>query len=278
MIKSLTSLRGIFILFIFFHHCLHLYPGGGTMAVTFFFVLGGFSMTIGYKDKILNPNFSYRSYIIKRGIKFYPLHWLCILAVIPLVLLSFTWKQIPMLFVNAALLQTWIPVSNAYFSYNWVSWYLADTMFFAVVFPFFCKWIVTASAKGKIIIASVMALIYAVIAVMIPENMHHAILYISPYMRLTDFILGIFLAHWYMKLKEMPEAKWNSSFVLQIVSIILIVLLVVESCLLSEDVTLFAPVYWPFVALLVLSASLSGGFCGGGKTGWKTSGYSVLAN
>lgn len=44
MIKSLTSLRGIFILFIFFHHCMNLYPGGGSMAVTFFFVLGGFSM------------------------------------------------------------------------------------------------------------------------------------------------------------------------------------------------------------------------------------------
>lgn len=66
MIKSLTSLRGIFILFIFFHHCLHLYPGGGTMAVAFFFVLGGFAMTLGYKDKIMKEDFNYKQYLTRR--------------------------------------------------------------------------------------------------------------------------------------------------------------------------------------------------------------------
>lgn len=61
MIKSLTSLRGIFILFIFFHHCLSLYPGGGSMAVTFFFMLGGFAMTLGYKGKIVSKDFDSNS-------------------------------------------------------------------------------------------------------------------------------------------------------------------------------------------------------------------------
>ena len=40
MIKSLTSLRGIFILFIFLHHA-GVYVGGGSMAVAFFFVVSG---------------------------------------------------------------------------------------------------------------------------------------------------------------------------------------------------------------------------------------------
>lgn len=72
MIKNLTALRGIFILFIFFHHCLDLYPGGGTMAVTFFFVLGGFSMALGYRDRIMSSSFKYKDYLIRRCIKFYP--------------------------------------------------------------------------------------------------------------------------------------------------------------------------------------------------------------
>lgn len=135
MIKSLTSLRGIFILFIFFHHCLNLYPGGGSMAVTFFFVLGGFAMTLGYKDKITSKDFDYKQYLTRRCIKFYPLHLLCILAVMPLAFLSFTWLDVPKLAVNAVLLQTWVPIQKWYFSFNWVSWYLANTMFFAVVFP-----------------------------------------------------------------------------------------------------------------------------------------------
>ena len=94
MIKSLTSLRGIFILFIFFHHCLDIYPGGGTMAVTFFFVLSGFSLTLGYKDRVLQPEFCYTQYITRRCIKFYPLHWLCLLsAAIPVFITSFTGKK-----------------------------------------------------------------------------------------------------------------------------------------------------------------------------------------
>ena len=275
MIKSLTSLRGIFILFIFFHHCLNIYPGGGSMAVTFFFVLGGFAMTLGYKDKIESEGFDYKQYLTRRCIKFYPLHWLCILTVLPLVLLSFTWLDVPKLMLNAALLQTWIPLKGVYFSFNAVSWYLANTMFFAVVFPFVFRWIAGASPKGKGLIAAVMAIIYVVVAVMIPEEKYHAILYISPYMRLLDFMLGIFLALGYLKLKERPMEKWNNA-VCQIAIVSLIVLLVVESCILSENTTLFAPVYWIPVALLILIASLSERV-GGGRF-YNTNGCSVLVN
>ena len=170
MIKSLTSLRGIFILFIFFHHCLRLYPGGGTMAVTFFFVLGGFAMTLGYKDKIASKDFDYKQYLTRRCIKFYPLHLLCILAVMPLAFLSFTWLDVPKLALNAVLLQTWVPIPEWYFSFNWVSWYLANTMFFAAVFPFVFKCISGASSKGKGLMTSLMAIIYVVVAVSIRKR------------------------------------------------------------------------------------------------------------
>lgn len=276
MIKSLTSLRGIFILFIFFHHCLELYPGGGTMAVAFFFVLGGFSMSIGYKDRISNQNFNYKQYLIRRCVKFYPLHWMCILATLPFFILSFTWIDIPILAVNAALLQSWIPVYDVYFSFNAVSWYLADTMFFAVVFPFILKWIMGASSKGKALIAVAMAIAYVTVAILIPEGKYHAILYVSPYMRLMDFIFGVFLALGYIKLQERPQTKHKTT-VYQIAIISIIILLVIESCLLSENARLIAPVYWLPVALLIVTASLLDSN-GGGKNYFKTSYYSVLAN
>lgn len=268
MIKSLTSLRGIFILFIFFHHCLNLYPGGGSMAVTFFFVLGGFAMTLGYKDKIMKEDFNYRQYLTRRCIKFYPLHWLCILAVMPLALLLFSGQDVPKLMLNAALLQTWVPIQKWYFSFNWVSWYLADTMFFAVVFPFVLRWITGSSKNGKGLIAVLMAVVYATVAILIPEGMYHAILYISPYMRLMDFVLGIYLALGYLKLKESTQRKWNAT-ISQIAVLALIVLLVVESCLLSENATLFAPAYWIPVALLIMIASFSERN-GGGKNCFTT--------
>lgn len=256
MIKSLTSLRGIFIVFIFFHHCLGLYPGGGTMGVTFFFVLGGFSMTLGYQDKVLKPGFSYQQFITKRCIKFYPLHWLCLLGIMPLALASFKVQQLPIFFANATLLQSWIPIQQVYFSFNWVSWYLADTMFFAVMFPMVFKLIATTNTKGRAAIAVLLAIIYAFVAILLPTEDYHAVLYISPYMRLFDFIFGIYLALLFLKVTEQPTKWWNGNVIGQLGIVIFILLLVIESCLLPKDATLIAPLYWIPVALLILIASL----------------------
>ena len=234
------------------------------MAVAFFFVLGGFSMTLGYKDRVLNPRFSYMQYITRRCIKFYPLHWLCLIAVLPLSLLSFKTLQIPLFFINAALLQSWIPEQIVYFSFNSVSWYLADTMFFALVFPLVCKWVVNAGVKGKVMIAALFAGVYALIGALIPVEQYHAVLYISPYMRLMDFVFGIFVALIYLRLKLHPKiAEWHVSGSIIVLS--LIVLLVVESCLLPETAKLFAPVYWVPVGALILVASL---LCGN-RGGWN---------
>ena len=263
MIKSLTSLRGIFIMFIFFHHCLGIYPGGGTMGVTFFFVLGGFSMTLGYKDKTLKSDFSYRQYITKRCIKFYPLHWLCLLVVLPLVTKSLSWKFIPAIVINGALIHSWIPLEYVYFQFNSVSWYLADTMFFAVMFPLVFKLIATASVKGRTAIAVILAVIYAFVAILMPIEKYHAVLYISPYIRLFDFILGMYLALLFLKIKELPIKWLNSNVIGQLGIFVLILLLVIESCLLPEHATWIAPVYWIPVALLILMASLIGRTGGG---------------
>lgn len=174
----------------------------------------------------------------------------------PFAFLSFGWMDIPKLFLNAVLLQTWIPIKEIYFSFNAVSWYLADTMFFAIVFPIVFKWISNTSSKGRVALATALAVIYVIVALLIPEEKYHAVLYISPYMRLMDFVLGIYLALGYMKLRERPVRSKNR-VISQIVVALLIVFLVLESCLLSESLTIFAPVYWIPVALLILIASLS---------------------
>lgn len=256
MIKGLTSLRGIFILFIFFHHCLNLYSGGGTMAVTFFFVLGGFSMTLGYADKVVSPDFNYKNYLTRRFIKFYPLHWLCIIAVMPMALLVFNKQQIPILLANTALLQSWVPIKECYFSFNWVSWYLADTMFFTVAFPFLCRKIVLSNRRTRLFIALTIVALYTAIALVLPKDMYHAILYVSPYIRLTDFVFGIYLALFYLKIKDQHVSFSKNGFLCQLIIITLIVILVIESCVLPENYTLIAPVYWPLVGGVILLSSL----------------------
>lgn len=254
MIKSLTSLRGIFILFIFFHHCMNLYIGGGTMAVAFFFILGGFSMTLGYKDRVLLPEFSYKQYLIRRCIKFYPLHWLCLMTVLPLTL----YNGITFI-TNAALVQSWIPIKSFYFSYNMVSWYLADTMFFALLFPFLFNGIVRMTTKGRIRFTVAMLVAYALIVILLPTDMYHAILYISPYVRTSDFVFGMLLAFVYLDLKEKTWTKnlfSHNGKIWMLTIILLIVLLVYESSLLTKSIRMIAPVFWPLVAMLIVLVSL----------------------
>lgn len=260
MIKSLTSLRGIFILFIFFHHCLNIYPGGGSMAVAFFFVLGGFSMTLGYKDRVMKPEFSYKQYITRRCIKFYPLHWICLLAVLPLSLLPFSLQKGVALLGNATLVHTLIP-GKMYFSYNAVSWYLADTMFFAVLFPFLLRWIIKASLKKRLCIAISVLVLYGLVVLLLPQKWYHSILYISPYVRLTDFIFGIFLALGCLEIKEQRMTqkviKTLGHHIPQLLILALIVLLVCESCLLPLSIQPIAVLYWPLLVLLIMVAFLT---------------------
>lgn len=259
MIKSLTSLRGIFILFIFFHHCLELYPGGGSMAVAFFFILSGFSLTLGYRDKIVGGEFNYRQYLLRRCIKFYPLHWMCLVASVPLVITSLSFADMPVFLLNAALLQTFVPVKDIYFSFNAVSWYLADTLFFALLFPFLFTYINKLSAKGITLFAVIMVVLYTTVVALIPESMRHAFLYINPIIRSSDFVLGIILANIYLRMRERPSLLRlfsRYSWMFCIIVFALIIMLVVESCLLPKNIRLIAPVYWPFVGVLLIIVSL----------------------
>lgn len=170
------------------------------MAVAFFFVLGGFSMTLGYKDKVLRSDFIYRQYITRRCLKLFPLHWLCLLAAVPISMTH--WKLIPVFFVNASLLQTLAPLKSVYFSFNAVSWYLADTLIFALVFPWLVKWIFNISTKIKLGIIAIAAITYFTAVILTPSENWHYVLYISPFVRITDFVFGVFLAMSYCKIKE----------------------------------------------------------------------------
>lgn len=264
-INSITSLRGIFILFIFFHHA-GIYEGGGTMAVAFFFVLSGYSMTLGYKDRVHLSDFNYKHYLLCRCIKFYPLHWITLFADIPLVLMStLHWWLIPLFIVNAALLQVYIPLKEIYFSYNAVSWFLADILFFAVFFPFVLRILLKRTMRERLFILLVLLIFYGIGFLAIPDSLRHGIFYINPFVRIFDFLVGICLSLFYMKIRKKSELKnviiVNNKFVLHVLVCFLITLLVVESFILSPHMRLFAPLYWPLIAILILLVSIPQNRC-----------------
>lgn len=259
MIKELTSLRFVFIIFIFLSH-IPLPVYGVSMATAFFFVLGGFGLTLGYKDKVLQSGFNYKMYLTRRLLKFYPLHWICLLVSLPLVLFPFSWKQIPVFFLNAALLQTWVPLKNVYFSFNAVSWYLANTMFFAIVFPLLYRLIV----KNRIVSALCFVVAYILLAVMMPSEYYHYGFYINPLARTFDFIVGIYAALAFIKLRD---RSWAASLmrmgniVVAIIALVIAVSVYVLT-LLPMEIRMFSVIYWIPIVFIILISSLLGSYRG----------------
>ena len=264
MIKAFNSLKGILAIMIFVHH-LDLYRGGGSLAVAVFFVLGGFLSTLGYRDRIFSPDFSYKDYMIGKFIKFYPMHWLLLVSAIPFMSLSMSSvvENLCLFGINASLLQSWIPIKSIYFSGNAVSWYLSDTLALVAVFPFLLRWMLNGSKKSKVMVSISIILAYVVLWVFVPHEYTHRFFYINPIFRLVDYMVGMAAALYYLNVKNMESVMnitENKTILLHILSLVSFVGLLALSEL-DEYLVLHSVIYMPLVCTLLISIALSGGGC-----------------
>lgn len=112
----------------FYPHIPEIFKAGAEM-VTFFFVLSGFLLYLGYHQREL---VSLRQYFMKRAIRILPLYYAAFLMTTVLRgiagKLSFT-----EFFINLFCLQSWFvsPIS-----FNFTSWFVSDLVFFYCLFPF----------------------------------------------------------------------------------------------------------------------------------------------
>ena len=169
-------------------------------------------MTLGYLDKVGSADFNYKKYLFRRFSKFYPLHWVCLAAWILLAMMSsMQIGDVKTFLANVLLIQSWIPDSKFYFSFNGISWYLSNTIFFAAVFPFIIKLIINRSGKVNIIFCCIWASLYAAVCLIVPEHLRHAILYINPLVRLADFIVGIYTAKLFLLIKQLIKLIFHQA-------------------------------------------------------------------
>lgn len=261
MIKELTSLRFILILVIFFHHALPSYPGGGDMGVACFFVLSGFCYALGYGSKVKAADFNYRGFLKSRLVKFYPLHWITLLMAIPISLhVGLGWKNGVILGINGLLLQSWIPLSSVYYSFNGVSWFLSDMVFLVAVFPFLSRLLDSGSKRWLFIIPAVV--VYTILCICTPADMRNTVLYVNPVVRLCDFAVGILAGMWYLRLKDnvsVTESVQRHKVLLRIVSAASLLVLLSMSIFIPEQYTLMAFMFWPVAVLMLICISLNPG-------------------
>jgi peptidoglycan/LPS O-acetylase OafA/YrhL len=103
----------------------------GDGAVSMFFELSGFVLFYAY-DGIIDV----RRYAVARFARIYPLHITCIGLILIFVNPYSGLANRLILLDNALLLQSYVPVSNLFFSVNSPSWSISTEAFFYLCFPF----------------------------------------------------------------------------------------------------------------------------------------------
>lgn len=94
--------------------------------------------------------------------------------------------------LNLTLLQSWVPDSSVYFSYNAVAWYLSITVFFYLMTPFIFHFLKKINTRVKMTGLIVSIFFIELIWTLIFGNtaFAHAMIYVFPAYRLLEFILG----------------------------------------------------------------------------------------
>lgn len=257
MIRSLTGLRFVFALMIFMHHFSIgegvVFPEGGALAVCFFFILSGFVLAYSYQERLVVQDITLRSFYVGRLSKLYPLHILCFLVAAVLIIKTISWKHLLVAPINLALLQSWIPIRGVYFSYNAVSWFSSDMLFFYLVFPWLVLKMRTIRWK-KLMIGGVAVLsIYLLLVHLIPVAWQHAVFYINPCFRLLDFTLGIVLFKWLHELRNRENSRGNIWFITfwELIALALLAFFIYRADAIS-DVYKMALYYWLPIAFILL--------------------------
>lgn len=229
MIETLHSLRFVFIMLIVFSHIIgKSFDFGGECGVSFFFILSGFVLSLGYGKKVKQGYFQTPKFLLRQLLKFYPLHLLTLVVCVLLDARLGRYYDICHLLPNILLLQSWIPFDEYYFVANGASWFLCDILFFYLVFSSMYRLLNELTVRHAVIFVVVVLLLYSFLATIIPSLSVNSILYTNPLMRLLDFCLGILLCRFYVT-KESETLKMMtrcSRLSLTIIEVALVILLV----------------------------------------------------
>ena len=211
MITSLQALRFIFALCVFAEHfpiseeLPYLLRGAGAMGVSFFIVLSGFVMSIGYEKRVQDPTFRWKDFMFKRLIRLWPLHLLCLGAWIFLAYGAWGSSAIyPLPLLGNALLLQWLPIQHI--EGNSVAWCLSVLVLLYAVYPFVAR----LKTRDLLLLFVGISIILHVVAIAYTPANTSAYWNISPASRILDFLLGMITFRFYQRALERGwTKKWS---------------------------------------------------------------------
>ena len=258
MIKSVQSLRFVFIMLVVFSHIYgKVFDFGGECGVSFFFMLSGFILSYAYGKNVADGSFHTLMFVKRQLTKFYPLHLLTFFVMVVLDVRLGLFSEWYRLLPSALLLQSWIPDDSFFFVANGSSWFLSDLLFFYVVFVAAFMLLMRLSFRRLTLLAMVVLAVYLCLAFAIPLSKVNAVLYASPATRLIDFYIGILCFRFYAsevgrRLKERLQRLSPSAMTFIEV---LLNIVVVLSFFVYENMSLrlrCAALFWTYLPLFLL--------------------------
>lgn len=195
-----------------------------TQPVSFFFVLSGFLMFYSYPE-FKNNNSAKKFYRSRIG-RIWPIHFLAFLFVVFLSALPDSeiifkgarfFETFTMLMANIFLVQSWIPIQSYYGSFYAPSWSISTELFFylmypAIIYKWKVRWRMWLLGSGIFVILSM--LLCNFFEVPAYKNGYSgfttsALFHVSPFIRIFEFLLGIFAAFIFGIKNSDGSRKWN---------------------------------------------------------------------
>lgn len=229
--NRITSLNGIRFIFAFLVFVCHWYiiiscdyfrfsiSYVGGKSVIFFFCLSGFFVGLKYKDEFDNISLkSYFSFIKKHFLKGYLLY---VLTTIPfLIRLILEGKSLANIFVklflNVFCIQSLVPYKTS-ISINSVAWFTSCLFLLYIVSPFI---IIFINKFLKYKTSKIIVLLISIVLSVLLSNFDK--LYITPYYRVWQFVIGIITAYLVSNVSQDNFIN-NSSNILEIIAFVLCV-------------------------------------------------------
>jgi len=233
-LDSLTSLRFFAALGVVMYHardqfnCLWDLPRSivFSQGVTFFFVLSGFILAYVYPN--LSGKQEIGAYVVKRIGRIWPLHALCLIAVVlllpPSLQLEPTRFPAPYTLIfltNLFMVQSWILGDEFFFSFNPPAWSISNELFFYLALPLILMPLNKKEIAIKLIPLAVcflivLSLINFANALSLPLTSSdmvslQALLGVNPLVRIFDFCLGVSTGFLFSKYKHTLKEKLTSS-------------------------------------------------------------------
>ena len=219
--KALYAIKFFCFVGIFLSHVAYPYDFGAGFT-TFFFVFAGFIQFYSFKknDFSLSKK-SYKKFILTKIIKNYPIYFITLLLSIPYIYPTEHFVfNIKDFLIHLFMLQTWLPnYGGKIYMFNGLSWFLANMMWFYLIMPILYHLMkknnYDKSNKRIVLLSLLTILLNLCIAYFFKDNVETYstrwwLLYISPFSRLCNCLLGFFMGAYYINNEKKLLKNVNS--------------------------------------------------------------------